>query len=136
MSRIPEEDLIRLHNHFLKEGKKAGANAAEWEAMNLWGGRCTDQKRGLKNAWAILDGLAILNPPNLSGEWADGLTPAQIEREAAEFLSLDPDTLSEEEMEEISVNSVDSWEEGSSDGFFQEIDRLANLRIMEEEKPS
>lgn len=136
MREISEEEIQALHEHFLKEGRKAGANAAEWEAMNLWGGRCTDQKQGLKAAWSVLDGIAILNPPNLSGEWSGSPTPTTILQEAMEILDLEEDDLDRDLIlyETIECNSVDSWEEGALTGFQEEIERQANLRIMEEDR--
>lgn len=138
MRQIQEEEIIRLHEYFLKEGRKVGANAAEWEAMNLWGGRCTDEKKGLKAAWSVLDGIAILQPPNLSGEWAGSPTPTSILQEALGILDLEEEEVDAhlEIYEMIECNSVDSWEEGAISGFQEEIERLANLRIMEEEEKS
>jgi hypothetical protein len=67
-----------------KLGKKHGENAAEWVAQDAWGSRCTSG--AYDNAAAFLRGIedgdpAILDAyqaPNLSGAWADTMTPGRL----------------------------------------------------------
>jgi hypothetical protein len=107
-----------------KLGKAHGINAAEWAIQDSWGGRVSSPQ-DYKAAKAFLEGAeagdpAIMdrfNPPNLSGEWADSMTPAKLIEEVTEGeISLEPE-------EESAI--CDAYEQAASDGFWQELETSA-----------
>jgi len=114
-----------------KLGKAHGINAAEWAIQDSWGGRVSSPQ-DREAAKAFLDGAeagdpAIMDrfsPPNLSGEWADSMTPAKLIEEVTEGeMSLEPE-------EESAI--CDAYEQAASDGFWQELETsAANLLEME-----
>jgi hypothetical protein len=114
-----------------KLGKAHGINAAEWAIQDSWGGRVSSPQ-DYKAAKAFLDGAeagdpAIMdgfNPPNLSGEWADSMTPAKLIEEVTEGeISLEPE-------DESAI--CDAYEQAASDSYWQELETsAANLLEME-----
>lgn len=67
-----------------KLGKEHGENAAEWAAMDLWGGRFTGDSTSAAREFLRMaeDGDPVLwdryKAPDLSGEYADGMTPGRL----------------------------------------------------------
>jgi hypothetical protein len=118
-----------------KLGKAHGINAAEWAIQDSWGGRVSSPQ-DYKAAKAFLDGAeagdpAILDqftPPNLSGEWADSITPRSLIQEVIEEAINGGITLTEEEESAI----CDAYETAAADGYWQELETsAANLLEME-----
>jgi len=75
------EDAIKAA---AKLGKRHGENAAGWIIQDSWGGRVTRGEKEAASAFLkgfedgdpmVLDGF---NPPNLSGEYADDMTPQRL----------------------------------------------------------
>jgi hypothetical protein len=114
-----------------KLGKAHGINAAEWAIQDSWGGRVSSPQ-DYQAAKAFLDGAeagdpAIMdrfNPPNLSGEWADSMTPAKLIEEVTEGeISLEPE-------EESAI--CQAYETEAANGYWQELETsAANLLEME-----
>ena len=114
-----------------KLGKEHGENAAQWVIQDSWGGRVSSPQ-DREAAKAFLDGAeagdpAILdsfNPPNLSGEWADSMTPAKLIEEVTEGEIM----VTEEEADAI----CEAYETSAADGFCQELETsAANLLEMD-----
>jgi hypothetical protein len=114
-----------------KLGKAHGENAAEWAIQDSWGGRVSSPQ-DREAAKAFLDGAeagdpAILdsfNPPNLSGEWADSMTPAKLIEEVTEGEIM----VTEEEADAI----CQAYETEAANGYWQELETsAANLLEME-----
>ena len=113
-----------------KLGKAHGINAAERAIQDSWGGRVSSPQ-DREAAKAFLDGAeagdpAILdsyNPPNLSGEWADSMTPAKLIEEC-----VGPFLIPIEIEDEI----CQAYETEAANGFWQELETsAANLLEME-----
>jgi hypothetical protein len=107
-----------------KLGKAHGINAAGWAIQDSWGGRVSSPQ-DYKAAKAFLDGIedgdpAIMdkfNPPNLSGEWADSMTPAKLIEEVTRGkISLEPE-------DESAI--CDAYEQAASDSYWQELETSA-----------
>jgi hypothetical protein len=114
-----------------KLGKAHGINAAQWAIQDSWGGRVSSPQ-DREAAKAFLDGAeagdpAILdsyNPPNLSGEWADSMTPAKLIEEVTEGKIM----LTEEEADAV----CQAYEIEAANGYWQELETsAANLLEME-----
>ena len=114
-----------------KLGKAHGINAAEWAIQDSWGGRVSSPQ-DYQAAKAFLDGAeagdpAIMdrfNPPNLSGEWADSMTPAKLIEEVTDGEIM----LTEEEADAV----CQAYETEAANGFWQELETsAANLLEME-----
>lgn len=76
---IVEECIITARNI----GREHGANFAHWVAQDTFGGRCTRDHK--EKARAVLESIEScdylhmdIQLPNLSGEYADGMTPAKL----------------------------------------------------------
>ena len=98
-------------------GRDAGQNAAEWWAQDAVGGRNTNTRRDIaKGARALLEDFPIGWPdaPNLSGEWADSMTPQKLISE----LGLDADDLTGEDVADICA----AWEDGADGAFNDAVD--------------
>jgi len=107
-------------------GLEAGMNEAEWSAMDLFGGRQTKPDRARENAKAIIDAEYLdEGVPNLSGVNAGSPTPTSITREILEQMKVNPDRLSDDDHSEYSEEICESWEMGASEGYFNELTRLA-----------
>jgi hypothetical protein len=64
--------------------------------------------------------------PNLSGEWADSLTPVSLAHEiASDLLDLDGSELDPEDVNTI----AEAWEEGVSDTFERECERILRATL-------
>lgn len=111
-------------------GVRAGKGAAGWVEMESWGGRVSrkaDADAAARNFLRMLeDGDPSLNlaPPDLSGQWADGLTPSALLEDLAWEMDLEATDL-----EEMSDEICQSWEDGAAEGFFAELERTARLQL-------
>ena len=107
-----------------KLGKAHGINAAQWAIQDSWGGRVSSPQ-DYKAAKAFLDGAeagdpAILDqftPPNLSGEWADSMTPRSLIEEVTEGEIM----LTEEEADAV----FQAYETEAANGYWQELETSA-----------
>jgi hypothetical protein len=115
-----------------KLGKEHGENAAQWVAQDSWGGRVASSRQSEENARAFLKGIEEGDPiimdsyvsPNLSGEWADSMTEADLLKAAFDGFDADIiDTLEPEEIDEI----ANAYEQAASDGFWQELETSAAI---------
>jgi len=127
---IVEKCIITARNL----GKEAGANCAEWVAMDSFGGRCTRDCK--KNARAVLDAIedgSLLdsydyNLPNLSGEYADEMTPAKL----LEYVMWKTDAERGEhtdEVEEALDDICNEWEVGVIEGYEWQLAQLAKSAL-------
>jgi hypothetical protein len=113
-------DIDRAEQEAARLGTIAGRNAAAWVEQDTWGGRVT---RGEKQAaQAFLDAFedcdysALPEPPNLSGEWAGGETPASL------MLALFGDGWNEiEEYVEAQQDLCTAWEDAANEAFFSSL---------------
>lgn len=112
-------------------GLKAGKNAAEWSAMDLFGGRQTKPERARANAKAIIDAEYLDGVPNLSGEWANDPTPTSLTREILDDIKVDADSLSDDDFSDYLEEVSESWEMGASEGYFIELERLAKIFLAQ-----
>jgi hypothetical protein len=126
-NKIVDEAIAKAE----KLGKAHGINAAEWAIQDSWGGRVSSPQ-DREAAKAFLDGAeagdpAIMDkfsPPNLSGEWADSMTPAKLIEEVTEGKIM----LTEEEADAV----CQAYEIEAQNGFWQELETSAvNLLEME-----
>lgn len=117
--------------HAYDIGRRHGRNAADWAIQDLWGGRAT---RGEKeNAQRILKGIEEGDPevmdafklPDLSGEWADGMTPQSLYEAIG---------VSEEEADGDDSYS-EQYEQGVSDGFWGRLESSAKSFLESNENP-
>jgi hypothetical protein len=100
-----------------------GANAAEWYAQDAFGGRCTRNHK--ESAARVLEMVEdgdpelwnSINLPNLSGEYADDLTPRTLAIRLCEEERIDHDSVAPEIEDEI----ASAYEDGVGTGF---VDRL------------
>ena len=106
-----------------KLGKAHGENAAQWAIQDSWGGRVSSPQ-DYQAAKAFLDGAeagdpAIMDrfsPPNLSGEWADSMTPAKLIEEC-----VGPFLIPLEIEDEI----CQAYETEAANGYWQELETSA-----------
>ena len=104
-----------------KLGQESGKNAAEWNSQYLWGGRHTGNSKRAAAAFLTAfdncdgDYLDNIDPPNLSGENADSMTPNRL----LELLSCQEFT--EEEMEELQDDICQAWETGCNEEFWNTL---------------
>lgn len=111
-------------------GKYHGENAAQWAAQDSWGGRVASIRQSEENARAFLKGIEegdplimdSYSPPNLSGEWADSMTEAELLKAVFDGFDADIiDTLEPEEIDDI----ANAYTQAASDWFFQELETSA-----------
>jgi hypothetical protein len=110
-----------------KLGKEHGENAAQWVAQDSWGGRVASSRQSEENARAFLKGIEegdpmimdSYTPPNLSGEWADSMTPRSLIEEVTEGEIM----VTEEEADAI----CQAYETEAANGFWQELETSAAI---------
>jgi len=111
-------------------GKYHGENAAQWAAQDSWGGRVASIRQAEENARAFLRGIEegdpmIMDsycPPDLSGEWADSMTEADLLKAVFDGFDFDIiDTLEPEEIDDI----ASAYIQAASDGFWGELETSA-----------
>lgn len=112
-------------------GKRHGESAADWIIQDSWGGRVTRGEKeaasaflkGLENGDpAIMDGF---NPPNLSGEYADDMTPQRLMDHCFRF---------EDDYAECADYEDDiclSYEDAASEAFWNTLQQSAESVISE-----
>ncbi|CAB4139612.1 hypothetical protein UFOVP340_59 [uncultured Caudovirales phage] len=110
-------------------GKEAGANCAEWVAMDTFGGRCTRDHKA--KARAVLESIEScdyshmdVRLPNLSGEYADEMTPAKLLEDVMWYT----DAERGEHTDEVEVALDDlcnEWEQGVGEGYEWQLAQLA-----------
>jgi hypothetical protein len=108
-------------------GKYHGENAAQWVAQDSWGGRVASSRQSEENARAFLKGIEEGDPmimdsytsPNLSGEWADSMTPRSLIEEVTQGEIM----LTEEEADAV----CQAYETESANGFWQELETSAAI---------
>lgn len=110
-------------------GKEAGANCAEWVAQDTFGGRCTRDHKA--KARAVLESIESCDHshmdvrlPNLSGEYADEMTPAKL----LEDVMWHTDAERGEHTDEVEAALDDicnEWEQGVGEGYEWQLAQLA-----------
>jgi len=130
-------------------GIDAGVNAADWAIQYAFGGRVSSSKDSYQNAKAIAKAIADVDPvfynglelPNLSGQWADGLTPAKLLDDVMSdlddgdiFRYVDSD-ICKEELNESIDELCSQWEMGVTGGytFHLEESALAYIKNYEDQ---
>jgi hypothetical protein len=114
-------DVLR---HAKRDGITAGKDAASW----VFDGNTTDYTyravlKGLDDGDpAILDSL---NPPNLSGEWADSETPYTLAERYGIDETRDPDG-------SLLDDVCTAWEEAANDAFYSEVERVCRFHVQED----
>jgi hypothetical protein len=115
-------------------GKEAGANCAEWSAQDAFGGRCTRDHKA--NARAVLDAIeegSLLdsydyNLPNLSGEYSDEMTPAQLLKDVMYHTDAERGEHTDE-VEEALDDLCNEWEVGVIEGYEWQLAILAKSAL-------
>lgn len=109
-------------------GKEAGANCAEWVAQDTFGGRCTrDHKDKARACLKALDDCSeshIEVLPNLSGEWADGMTPAKLLEDVKWHTDAERGEHTDE-VDEVLDDLCQEWESGVWEGYEWKLSQLA-----------
>jgi len=114
-----------------KLGKEHGESAAQWAIQYSWGGRVSSPQER-EAAKAFLDGaeagdptiLDSYNPPNLSGEWADSMTPQRLIEAVYD---------GGEELREGEVDVIcEAYETEAANGFWKELETSA-INLLEVE---
>lgn len=124
------EQLIKAAEEI---GVAHGENAADWFEQDAFGGRCTRNHK--ENAQKILDAIEEgdpafwdgINLPNLSGEYADDMTPRDLARIVCDRCRIDHDSVPPEVEDEIST----AYEDGVGSGFVDRITSLARSCVTD-----
>lgn len=110
-------------------GKEAGANCAEWVAMDTFGGRCTRDHKA--KARAVLESIEScdyshmdVRLPNLSGEYADEMTPAKLLEDVMWYTDADRGEHTDE-VEAALDDICNEWEQGVGEGYEWQLAQLA-----------
>ena len=114
-------------------GIRAGANTAHWVAQDTFGGRCTRDHKA--KARAVLESIESCDHmhmdvtlPNLSGEYADGLTPQRL----LEDVLWKTDArrgMHVEEVEEALDDICQAYEDGVTEGYEWQLATLAKSTL-------
>lgn len=114
-------------------GKEAGANCAEWVAMDSFGGRCTRDHK--KKARAVLDAIESgdyqhmdVRLPNLSGEYADEMTSAKLLEDVMWGTDAERGEHTDE-VEEALDDICNEWEVGVIEGYEWQLSILAKSAL-------
>lgn len=114
-------------------GREVGADFAHWVAQDTFGGRCTRNHK--EKARAVLESIEScdythmdVRLPNLSGEYADGMTPAKL---LADVLwQTDAERgMHADEVEEALDDLCSAWEDGVSEGYEWQLSLLAKSAL-------
>lgn len=118
-------------------GYEAGKDFASWVQQDAFGGRVSCPKVARNNAQRIIDMDEEGDPafwpdclPNLSGEWAGGMTPETLLEEVFSKVDSNLD-LDSTDLSDYSDDICTEYENGVSDGYREEIVRLARLEVEE-----
>ena len=110
-------------------GKEAGANCAEWVAMDTFGGRCTRDHKA--KARAVLESIEScdyshmdVRLPNLSGEYADEMTPAKLLEDVMWYTDAERGEHTDE-VEAALDDLCNEWEQGVGEGYEWQLAQLA-----------
>lgn len=110
-------------------GKEAGANCAEWVAQDTFGGRCTRDHK--EKARAVLESIEScdythmdVRLPNLSGEYADEMTPAKLLEDVLWYTDADRGEHTDE-VEDALDDLCNEWEQGVGEGYEWQLAQLA-----------
>lgn len=98
-------------------GHEAGKNAASW----VFDGNTTRETyehvlKGIEDVDPMV--MDMYRVPDLSGEWADGMTPDALINE----LGIDP-------YSDDADTACDEWEQAVWDGFWEEVERVARYQL-------
>lgn len=114
-------------------GKEAGANCAEWVAQDTFGGRCTRDHKA--KARAVLESIEScdyshmdVRLPNLSGEYADEMTPAKLLEDVLWYTDADRGEHTDE-VEEALDDICNEWEQGVGEGYEWQLAQLAKSAL-------
>lgn len=114
-------------------GKEAGANCAAWVAMDTFGGRCTRDHKAI--ARAVLESIESGNHthmdvqlPNLSGEYADEMTPARLLKDVM-WHTDDEGREHTDEVEEAIDDICSEWIYGVGEGYEWQLSLLAKSAL-------
>jgi hypothetical protein len=108
-------------------GTLAGRNAAEWVAQDAFGGRHTGDSEAAAREFLRMaeDGDPVLydryQAPNLSGEWADSMTPGRLMDHC--FATEDGFAECADSEDEICL----AYEDAASNGFWGRLEECAAL---------
>lgn len=136
LSDLTDEQYRALLDDARSLGEQHGRNAASWWEQDAIGGRASGDTRAV--ARRVLRGINDGDPeildslpcPNLSGEWADGMTPAEL------FAYLDievPDDHESDPFNQWSDEICSEYETGASQGAQDEVARLCKSHLTDEE---
>lgn len=110
-------------------GREAGANCAEWVAMDTFGGRCTRDHK--EKARAVLESIDScdyahmdVRLPNLSGEYADEMTPAKLLEDVLWYTDAERGEHTDE-VEEAMDDICTEWEQGVGEGYEYQLRQCA-----------
>lgn len=114
-------------------GKEAGANYAEWVAMDTFGGRCTRDHK--EKARAVLESIESgdyqhmdIALPNLSGEYSDSMTPAKLLEDVMWRTDAERGEHTDE-VEEALDDICTEWEQGVGEGYEWQLSLLAKSAL-------
>ena len=115
-------------------GLEAGAGCAEWVAMETFGGRCTRDHKA--KARAVLESIESCDHmhmdvtlPNLSGEYADGMTPIELQNIIKRELDVPEGTKQDEEINDLLEDMCTAWEDGVTEGYEWQLATLAKSAL-------
>jgi hypothetical protein len=114
-------------------GKEAGANFAHWVAQDTFGGRVTRNHK--ENARAVLESIESgdhthmdVRLPNLSGEYADEMTPAKLLEDILWHTDAERGEHTDE-VEEALDDICSEWESGVNEGYEWQLAQLARSTL-------
>lgn len=114
-------------------GKEAGANFAHWVAQDTFGGRCTRDHKA--KARAVLESIEScdyshmdVRLPNLSGEYADEMTPAKLLEDVMWYTDAERGEHTDE-VEEALEDMCTAWEDGVTEGYEWQLAILAKSTL-------
>lgn len=109
-------------------GKRHGENAAEFAAQYMWGGRHSgDSEAAAREFFRLAEAgdpalYDSYQPPNLSGEFADDYSAADLMRDVLDGYDKNAGELIEpEELDDI----ADAYTNAARDGFWQRLEETA-----------
>ena len=114
-------------------GKEAGANFAHWVAQDTFGGRYTYAHKD--KARAVLESIESgddkhmsVNLPNLSGEYADEMTPAKLLEDVMCYTDAERGEHTDE-VEEAIDDICSEWISGVDEGYEWQLAQLAKSTL-------
>lgn len=126
---IVDECIVTARNL----GREHGANTAHWVAQDTFGGRCTRDHKA--KARAVLESIESCDHmhmdvtlPNLSGVYADGLTPQRL----LEDVLWQTDArrgMHVQEVEEALDDICQAYEDGVTEGYEWQLATLAKSTL-------